>query len=344
MKGSEFLSITPEALVAYMTLAEGLPSQSPLPQRLLYRDHILWKIGDVTFQRPLREPLLDLLVDHLKYTLGTEWAREQFALVAEKRHVVMRQWSTLCELQRASAPPDHKRGDWYRIEPSGDAVEFMSLADDLYRLRLANALRPKLVQRLRHHAEFQGARYECAIAASFVRSGFDIAWQTGAGKKCEFVATHRVTREAIAIEVKSRRRPGTLNEPGMEPRRSSLRLDVRHLYDQALGQCPSDKPCGIFIDVNLPPESAGDRSRIPWWDEIKAMLSEYPEPGPTTPCTETCLVFTSFGWHYTGKDRAQGQRHVFVFPQFVRRRLQHQDTFVAILRSIATYGEFPIVE
>ena len=135
-----------------------------------------------------------------------------------------------------------------------------------------------------------------------------------------------------------------MNEPGAELDRSTLRLDVKHLYDQALGQCPSDKPSGIFVDVNLPPESAADKTRIPWWDDIKAMLSQYSEPGPTNPGTETCLVFTSFGWHFTGKDKAQGPRHVYVFPQYVRKRLEHQDTFVAILRSIDTYGQIPTVE
>lgn len=339
-----YLSITPDSLVACSKLAEEIASQSPIPQRWLYSDHILWRVGDATFKRPLREPLLDFLTDHLKYTFGKEWADEQYALPLEERHVVMRWWFSLCELEKASAPADHQQGQWYRIEPSGDAMEFMSLADDLYRLRLVGALRPKLVNRLRHYAEFQGARYECAIAASFVRCGFDIAWQGGPGKKCEFVATQKCTGESIAIEVKSRRRPGTINQPGKTPDRSLLRVDVRHLYEQALGQCPSDKPSGIFIDVNLPPDSAADKSRIPWWEDIKVMLAEFPEASPTVPATETCLVFTSFGWHYTGKARAKGQRYVFTFPQYVQHRLANPNTFVAIIRAIQTYGEFPVVE
>lgn len=340
----DYLSITPQGVAACSRLADETPLQSPVPERRLYPDHILWKVGDATFKRPLGEPLLDFLVDHLKYTFGQKWSEPQYSLPVEERHVVMQWWFSLCELRKASAGPNHRRGRWFKVAPSGDAMEFMSIADDLYRLRLGNVLLPRLVNRLRNRAEFQGARYECAIGASFVRCGFDIAWQRGPGKKCEFVATHRATGESIAVEVKSRRRPGTLNEPGGPLDRDSLRLDVGHLYEQALRQCPADKPCGVFIDVNLPPESAADESQIPWREDLQAMLDDFPEPGPTTPATETCLVFTNFGWHYTGKDRAQGNRYVLTFPQYVRRRLTNLNTFVAIVRAIQTYGEFPVVE
>lgn len=342
---SENLSISPENLAEYSLLADKVPSQSPLPQRLLYPDHILWKVGDQTFKRPLRETLIDFLIVHLKFTLGEEWANKQFALPENERHAIMRWWFSFCELQKASAGPDHKDGKWFKVEPSGDAMNFMSFADDLYRLRLAHALRPKMIDRLRNRDEFQGARYECAIAASFVRSGFNIAWQTtGTGKKCEFIATHKLTDESIAIEVKSRRRPGILNEPGEPQDRAMLRADVKYLYEKALGQCPSDIPYGIFIDVNLPRESAADVNRIPWWDDIKALLNEYPEPEPTSPAIETCLVFTSFEWNYTGTERAKGWRYVWTFPQYVRHRLRKQDTFIAILRAIQTYGQIPTVE
>lgn len=341
---AEYLSITPETLSACSLRADEARSLSPMPERWLYPDHILWKVGDVTFKRPLRETLPDFLTDHLKYTFGKPWAEQQYAMAEDKRHVVMRWWFSVCELTNQMAGPGHNDGQWFKVEPSGDAMEFMSLADDLYRLRLAGALRPKLVNRLRHHAEFQGARYECAIAASFVRTGFEIAWQTGAGKKCEFIATHKLTGESIAIEVKSRRRPGTLNESG-EPRdRTTLRADVKHLYEKAREQCPADGPCGIFIDVNLPPESASDPTRIPWEQDIKSLLDEYPESQPDTPAIETCLIFTSFGWHYTGEERAKGLRHVSTFPQYVQHRLTKMDTFVAILGAIQTYGQIPTVE
>ena len=340
----EYLSITPENIEAWSLLADKISSQSPTAKKTVTGNRVIWQVGDATFERPRGEPILEFLTDLLKDTFGKQWGTEQNALPEENRHVVMRWWHSLCELQKESAGPNHRQGQKYQITPSGDAMEFFTLADDLYRLRLVGALRPKLVDRLKHYAEFQGARYECAIASSFIRTGFDLAWEVGPEKKCEFVATQKQSGESIAIEVKSRRRPGTLNESGQMPDRASLRVDVKHLYEKALGQCPSDIPCGIFINVNLPPESATDNFLIPWNENLEELLAECSESQPTAPVAETCLVFTNFAWHYSGRMRAQGQRYVFTFPQFVKQRLVNQDTFIAIIRAIRTYGELPINE
>ncbi len=311
------------------------------PRRLLYPDHILWKIGNREYKRPLTEVILDILAGHLRDTLGQKWAEQQFSFPEEERHVVMKWWHSFCELQSRSAGPDHRRGQIYKIKPSGDAMEFMSFADDLCQLRMADKLYPKMIHRLRNQAEFQGARYECAIAALFIRSGFEIKWQSGVGKKCEFVASHEKTGESIAIEVKSRRRPGTLNEGGLCPDHTNLYVDVNHLYKKAIGQCPRDMPCGIFIDVNLPFQPCVSTTGVPWKGGVSRLLSKHEEPKPDMPATETCLVFTNFGWHYTGNKPANGWQHVSTFPQYVLNPLQKQDTFVSILWGIHNYGRVP---
>ncbi|MCH7546147.1 MAG: hypothetical protein IID30_07070 [Planctomycetes bacterium] len=321
-----------------------VPSQALEAERVDHADYTELTVGDDVFRRPKGETLIDFLNYHLLYTFGKEWTNEQYAVALDERHVVISWWFSFCELQKASAGPNHREGDVYELQPSGDAKEFMSLADTLYRLRLANALRPKMVDRLRHYAEFQGARYECAIAASFVRCGFEIVWQSGPVTKCEFIATHIQTGESIAVEVKSRRRPGTLNEDGTISDPSSLSLDVKHLYDRALKQCPPDLPCAIFIDVNLPPQVVGEFGSTPWWEDIKRMFRDYPEPTADTPAIETCLVFTNFNWYYAGKSRAQAHPYDFIFTKFVRNRLTDNNTFIAILRAIHTYGHIPELE
>lgn len=336
-----FLSISEKSLNACSALMKTAPSQSPEAETVDCADHVVVTVGDVVFRRPHGETQIDFLIDHLKYTYGKKWANEQYAIDADERHVVMRWWFSFCELQKAAAGPNHGKGDVYALQPSGDAMEYVSLADDLCRLRLVDALRPKMVDRLRHHAEFQGARYECAIAASFVRCGFEIVWQAGPETKCEFIGTQKLTGESVAVEVKSRRRPGTLNEGGTMPDASSLCLDVQRLYDKALTQCPSDVPCAIFIDVNLPPQVAGEVGAIPWWDDIKRMLSEYPEPTADAPALETCLVLTNFNWYSTGKSSATAHPYDLLFPRFVRTRLTNVNTFIAIMRAIDTYGHTP---
>lgn len=337
-------NISAESLRACSLLAEEIPSQSPMPQRWLNPDHILWKIGDWEVRRPLREPLIDVLIDHLKYTFGKPWADEQCALPPEKRHVVMRWWFSWCESANKLAPTDHKQGQIFGFKPTGDMKELGTLAYDLYSLRLASALDPTVLDRLRSHDQFQGARYEFAIAASLVRCGFDIKWIHGADTHCEFEATQKLTKETIAVEVKSRHVSGTLNQPGEMLRPEEMRFIAHRYYNDALKQCPRDKPSAIFIDLNLPPEVNPGEHHIPWWSEMKRMMNNMPEHSPTEPAVETWLVFTNFAAHYVGNEQAPPLRHVFLPPQYAQHPLKDVNTLVGLIRAMETYGRIPKIE
>lgn len=344
MEECPYFSISPENLEACTQLAKVIPLPSPMPQRWLHSDHILWKIGDWEVRRPLKETLLDVLIAHLKFTFGKPWADEQYALPVEQRHVVMRWWFSLCETQKYAAPPGHVRGQTYSVPHTGDVAELGRLADDLYRLRLAGALDQKVLERLRSHSEFQGARYEFAIAASMVRSGFNINWVHGTDTHCEFEATHATTKETIAVEVKSRRVRGTLNEHGEMPNLDEMRFIAHRYYNEALKQCPVDRPSAIFIDLNLPPQATTDTNNIPWKSEMQRMIDNLPQPSATEPAVETCLVFTNFAAHYSGHEQAPPQRYVFCFPQFVRHPLKSMSTFTALIQGIEKYGQIPMIE
>src|SRR5262249_32119239 len=156
---------------------------------------ILWKIGDWEVRRPLKEALIDVLIDHLRYTFGKPWADQQYALPPEKRHAVMRWWFSWCESSKKLAPTGHKKGQIFGFKPTGDMKELGTLAYDLYCLRLAAALDSQVLDRLRSYDQFQGARYEFAIAASLVRCGFEIKWIHSTDAHCEFEATQMLTKE-----------------------------------------------------------------------------------------------------------------------------------------------------
>ncbi len=341
---SQHLNITDEGVMICSELAKHAPSQSPLPERIPFHDHILWRIGDWKVRRPLKEALLDVLIDHVKYTFGKEWAEAQYALPEDERHVVVRWWFRVCEAQKNAAPQGHRRGQLFAIPRTGDVTEFGYLADDIYRLRLAEALPRSLVDRLRSVDQYQGARYEVAVAASLVRSGFDIKWVDGHAKHCEFEATHTVTNETIAVEAKSRHVSGTLNQSGKTPNRDDLRFVAHRYYNDALKQCPTDKPCAIFIDLNLPPESITDDDAIPWWEEMKRMFDALPKPTLDKPALESCLVLTNFSAHYSKSTLAPNHRYVFWFPRYVRHTLKKMSTFVGLIRAMETYGQIPSVE
>jgi hypothetical protein len=76
------------------------------------------------------------------------------------------------ESQRA-VPPNHQPGKRYEFKRTGPAQELLALAYDIYCLLQGDRLDWEVRDRLRTDDRFQGARYELAVAAIFIRSGFD---------------------------------------------------------------------------------------------------------------------------------------------------------------------------
>lgn len=110
--------------------------------------------------------------------------------------------------------------------------------------------------RLKNRDQYQGARYEMAIAAIFARLDCDIQFtdEKSKSKHCEFIATHRVTNSSLAVEAKSKHRSGVLHQIGFLSSLEKLlsaRM-IRRLFNDALDQNPRDVPFAVFIDVNSP--------------------------------------------------------------------------------------------
>jgi hypothetical protein len=210
-------------------------------------------------------------------------------------------------------PRDHSPGQIFFAPLTGEVKELLVLADDLYRLQLVRKLPRKLVHRLKSYDAFQGARYETAIAATFVRCGFEIEWIDDKAKKhCEFNAKQKATGETIAVETKSWHRPGMLNREGDPASSEGLRADVHSLFNQALEQNPATRPFAIFIDVNMPHERGKGWTQKKWVNDIQQLLRQFPEATPENPSPYTCLVFTNFAWHYKGTNTAASSEAILV--------------------------------
>jgi hypothetical protein len=113
----------------------------------------------------------------LKGTFGETWYKGEMAKAAEAdRHIVVR-WLTAFRAQQAKhLPADHQKGQVFAAPTTGEITELIALAHDLYLLQKVDRLPDSLVNRLRNHDGFQGARYEVAIAAAFVKCDFEIEW------------------------------------------------------------------------------------------------------------------------------------------------------------------------
>jgi hypothetical protein len=297
---------------------------------------IIWNAIHI---RPKTETFHEFIINVLKWTVGKVWYEEQIGLSPENRHVIAQWCSAFATFTQNLVPPDRKPGQVYFAGLTGEVKELLVLADDLYRLQLIRKLPRKLVQRLKSYEAFQGARYEVAIAATFIRCGFDIEWINEKTKKhCEFNATHKATGETIAVETKSRHRPGILNREGDPPSSETLTADVQSLWNQALEQAPDDRPFAIFIDVNLPHEPDKGWTHKKWVGEIEQLLKQYPQATPENPSPYTFLVFTNFAWHYEGPNAAAGAEAIVVVHNPTKFPLKDLRTFESVLRSLDSYG------
>ena len=292
------------------------------------------------FDRPLTETFHEFVVNVLKWTLGEKWYMKQVRAPDDQRHVVMRWIYAWHALAREATPPDHIKGRRFESVPTGSATSLLMLADDLYRLQLARRLPDRLVQKLRDRREFQGVRYEIAVASMFVRAGCDVEWiaEDSPGKTCEFTATGP-RGLVVAVEVKSRRRPGTLNEPGEPP--AEWRTDVDNLYRKAIEKDPGGHPLVVFIDVNRPPERDMPPGHKEWQRDVMAMIGRLPLNSPMEPAREALLVLTNFGWHYEAYAVAGPVEHMFVVPKWSHHRIAAERVVEWLAQQLDSYGATP---
>ncbi len=223
-----------------------------------------------------------------------------------------------------------QKGQVYSAAATGETTELIALAHDMYMLQKANRLPERLINHLRNYGEFQGARYEVAIAAAFVKCGFEIEWIDDlTAKHPEFVGRHPHTREEVAVETKSRRRPGVLHQSGNMPAPEQLRADVDRLYREALQQDPGNRPFAIFLDVNLPPNTTVD-AVAGWQREIAGRWQNNEQIA--------LLGFTNFAWHYSGGAPARHPEFILAVPANSARPLASAETLKCLRLALETYG------
>lgn len=112
----------------------------------------------------------DFFSDYLKRVMTPEWGKAELAKPLADRHPVMQWYDAMCRLQALSkqlAGPDGVFG----VAPSGAMRAYLLLAYDLYTLQNHGLLEARLLHRLRHKDQYQGARHELFAAATWVRTG-----------------------------------------------------------------------------------------------------------------------------------------------------------------------------
>jgi hypothetical protein len=194
----------------------------------------------------------DFLLAQMWSALGTDWGKSEMSKPEEERHQIVKWKKANYDFTRTvKADADGT----YRANLDGPSFAYFALAYDLYVVRHNAELQRRLVERLKHPDQFQGARYELTVTAAFIRGAFDIEFETetdGSIRHNEFIATHRATGQRLVLEAKSRQRRGVFGfRGGFLEDPATMKVGVRGLVEDALGK-PAPHPRVVFIDINFP--------------------------------------------------------------------------------------------
>jgi hypothetical protein len=189
----------------------------------------------------------------------------------------------------------NEAGISHRLTPTVAAVNFFTVAYDLFVVADNALLRERLLKSLRVPDQFHGARYELMIAACLIRAGFRVEFSDENQlheRHPDLTAQHRKSGRYYSVEMKAKGRHGILGKPihGAAPVQPNH--DVSRLLRKALLK-PADYERLILIDMNLPPASSKD-ALLSWQNgaaaSVKAVQSQ---PGKLPPGVSAFVVFTN---------------------------------------------------
>ena len=241
----------------------------------------------------------DFLNDYLKNKLGTAWGNQQLRQDTTEQHPIIRLYQQMAVWQRTQQKDED---GIYRAIPTGPMLAWLALAYDLYVVGHHSVLARRLLRRLKNLEQYQGARYELCVAATFIRAGFEIDLEDeeeGTRRHPEFIARHQGSGEVVAVEAKSRHRPGVLGRKGAVNLEIEPEAGVRQLLEDAFAKSPLDKAYVVAIDVNLPAQS-GLLLDLPWVRGLVDEVATREEAFPDEPEPFTMLLCTNHPFHYGG--------------------------------------------
>lgn len=281
----------------------------------------------------------DFLAYYMKRVLDPAWGKAEIAKAVEQRHPIMQWYDRMCRFQQKPHPG---ADGLFGFIPNGPTRAYLLLANDLYTLRHHMALQAAVVKRLKHAGQFQGARHELFAAATCIRAGYEIDYEDEhdpTRRHVELFATHRPTGQKIAVEAKSRHRPGVLGRRGSPESPDAMRVGIYGLLKNALDK-PVSYPYVIFVDLNLPPFD-GRLLETPWFPEIGDAVADLGDKaGAQDPFN--LVVFSNQPDHYRADDtRAAGGQIVSMVGRNPHIPASHPEAIAAIHEAANKFGVLP---
>jgi hypothetical protein len=291
----------------------------------------------------------DFLFDYIKKVLGSEWGNAELKKPFGERHIILQWYNALCNFQKKHF---EKAGGIYSVICTGTVGAYLSLEYDLYVLRHHSLLQQHLINRLKNKQQFQGARYEIYVTSSFIKAGFNIAFENESDKSkshCEFIATYTKSREKYSVEAKSRHRPGFLGYSGDQiQNHDKIKLRIGNLINEALRK-EADHTRIIFIDINMPPKE-GIVFKKPWFRTLLSKLNEIECKGiDGNNCPPAYIFFTNHPYHYVGEDEIEPARDFLMTAVNISTMkvndlgaaMQHEPPIFTLWESINKHNKVP---
>lgn len=280
------------------------------------------------------------LLDYIKKVLGSDWGNSEIAKPYEERHPILKWYNGSCRFQNQQ---EKDEDGLISAIPNGVTAAYLLLAYDLYILKHHSVLQEKIIKRLKHKEQFQGARYELFVTATCIRAGFDIAYEDETDKKRkhpEFVATHRLTGQKISVEAKSCHRQDVLKFDDQNEPYPLIKVRIGSLLNEAI-QKPTCYPYVIFVDLNLPPYP-GKIFDKPWFKEILKTLDRISSKSEEEPKPYNLILITNHPHQYGREDEPDPEKDILpVLAQYPKIHAKHPETILGICDAALQYGNIP---
>jgi len=241
--------------------------------------------GSKVFSTPAKWSFHEFLFSYGQLQLGKDWIVANTQML--KPHPVVAHLMKGCSDVR---PTGRIEGSFREFTMNGDLYAFLTFAYDLFTLEDNAAMQQSLSARVRNLGQYQGARYEIFVAASFLRAGFTITFENESDSNtshCEFTATHKKTGRLFSVEAKSRHR-----EPQSPNNETTLDARMYRLLQAALLKKAKHERI-IFADVNLPSDNKA-LFQQEWHREVTRTLNELEQNQRThAPWPQAIVFFTN---------------------------------------------------
>jgi hypothetical protein len=272
-----------------------------------FKDHDFVAVGSELHYSKKWKTFPDFLCSYIATRLDKDWGNSEIKKPLEQRHQIMKWYDAMCHFQRRQKLD---ADGIYRATPNGAFSAYILLAYDLYILKDNQALQDEIIRRLKIPAQFQGARHELFAAATCIRAGYTIKFEDAkdsSRKHTEFIATHKITGQKIAVEAKSKHRPGILGFPG-DRKASNDKIGVTALINDAIAKNPGI-PLVIFVDTNLQPSIARKVHAIEQPSEELEVTVDKIKKDSEGKDLFNLIVFTNHPHAYSGDDEDDPVRH-----------------------------------